>query len=362
MGVMIMPRAKKGSVVIDSRNGMLRLRFPRTLFNGTQKYLSLNLPDNDINRKIAEAKTSQINIDIICNQFDFTLNKYRMITAPEQDTVSLLEIFKQYFEFKSHHLKHSSMKNLISVKNKLLEMPESVLNSPKNVKSWLVEQNSQEQARRSLMQLSSCCDWAIEQELMKENPFKTMKKIKRVYDPNPDPFTVNERNLIIETFEQEKPLFANFVKFLFFTGCRPSEAVALRWENVNLVDHYLIFCESIVEGKLEKTLKTQTQRNFPMNNQLKEIINNQSRDHETVFISERGKAIDVHNFTNRTWTPLLKTLPIRKRGCYHCRHTFITLCLDAGIPIQQVANWVGNSPEIILRHYAGLTRSEVPNL
>lgn len=218
--------------------------------------------------------------------------------------------------------------------------------------------------RRNLVRLTACYDWAIEQGLTEEpNPFKKFKKLKKISDSTPDPFTIQERDLIIKTFEEKKPYFTNFIKFLFFTGCRPSEASGLRWQNVDLVNNKIIFCEAVIDGHRQEGTKTQTYRTFPINNQLREILENQQgKDNEKVFPSEKGSVINLHNFARRQWTPLLKTLPIRYRGSYHCRHTFITLCLEANIPISQVASWVGNSPEIILKHYAGLTRSEVPEL
>ena len=36
----------------------------------------------------------------------------------------------------------------------------------------------------------------------------------------------------------------------------------------------------------------------------------------------------------------------------YCRHTFITLALEAGIEVKDVAALVGNSPDVISRHYA----------
>jgi integrase len=256
------------------------------------------------------------------------------------------------------------MKNLITVKGKLEKMPEPVLKSGKNIKAWLVEQNTEEQARRCLMQLKACCDWAIEQELMVENPFTTLKRLKRSHDHEhePNPFSLKERDLIIETFETLQPYYLNFVKFLFFTGCRPSEACALKWENIYFEEKYFVFCESLVEGHWSNSLKTQSQRRFPINEQLNIILLSQKQEYPTVFTSVKGNPIDLHNFANKVWSPLLKNLSIEYRGCYHCRHTFITLCLDSNVPIQQVAKWVGNSPEIILRHYAGLTKTEVPVL
>jgi hypothetical protein len=38
-------------------------------------------------------------------------------------------------------------------------------------------------------------------------------------------------------------------------------------------------------------------------------------------------------------------------------HTFITLVLEAGISPKDIARWVGNSPEILMRHYAGANRN-----
>jgi integrase len=53
----------------------------------------------------------------------------------------------------------------------------------------------------------------------------------------------------------------------------------------------------------------------------------------------------------------------RYRRPYQCRHTFISLCLEGGVDAKDVARWVGNSPEVIYRHYAGNKRNlQVPEL
>ncbi|MEO1561772.1 MAG: site-specific integrase, partial [Cyanobacteria bacterium J06632_19] len=44
---------------------------------------------------------------------------------------------------------------------------------------------------------------------------------------------------------------------------------------------------------------------------------------------------------------------------YQTRHTFITLALKNGMNVKDVARLVGNSPEIIYRHYAGQSREIV---
>jgi integrase len=96
-------------------------------------------------------------------------------------------------------------------------------------------------------------------------------------------------------------------------------------------------------------------------------------------IFPEGKEIDDHNFLNRAWrgyknrhgnqvegivTRLFKEGAVSEyRSQYNTRHTFITQCLEAGITVVQVAKWVGNTPEIILKHYAGTTlHIQVPEL
>ena len=49
-----------------------------------------------------------------------------------------------------------------------------------------------------------------------------------------NPFSKEERDLIIQNFEGDRfySYYTSYVQFLFFTGCRPSEAVALSWKHI----------------------------------------------------------------------------------------------------------------------------------
>src|SRR5262249_30084436 len=52
-----------------------------------------------------------------------------------------------------------------------------------------------------------------------------------------DPFTDEERDRIVEWFLQNRPHYHAFVHFRFWTGTRPSEAIGLRWGEVDLACH-----------------------------------------------------------------------------------------------------------------------------
>ena len=127
------------------------------------------------------------------------------------------------------------------------------------------------------------------------------------------------------------------------TGCRPSEASGLKWQNVDLNRRVIIFCEAVVEGHRKKGTKTGVDRFFPINEQLLQLLNSIERIDQKVFRSEKGRPVDIHNFLNRKWKPLLQSLSIRYRPVYHCRHTFISICMEEKISPAKISKWVGNS-------------------
>jgi integrase len=111
--------------------------------------------------------------------------------------------------------------------------------------------------------------------------------------------------------------------------------------------------------------KTGKARTFPCNPTLQAFLQSIKPEkisgEELVFPAPRGGVIDSHNFLNRIWKPvvegLVKSGKVEKYlPQYNIRHTFITLALENGLDAKDVARLVGNSPEIIYRHYAGNKR------
>jgi integrase len=81
-----------------------------------------------------------------------------------------------------------------------------------------------------------------------------------------------------------------------------------------------------------------------------------------VFPSPQGKAIDTHNLVKRGWSLVVTSLVADRQireylPLKNTRHTFITLALDAGLDPKDVAYLVGNSPDVIYKHYAAVRRN-----
>ena len=154
------------------------------------------------------------------------------------------------------------------------------------------------------------------------------------------------------------------MKFLFYTGCRPSEAVALQWRNISSDLRLISFQQALIETEdgriVREGLKTQERRKFPCNDRLQALLASVKpegcKPNALVFPSIEGTYINTNNLRNRAYKRILAGLGIQYRKLYQTRHTFITLALESGLDAKDVARLVGNSPEVIYRHYAGNKR------
>jgi integrase len=157
-----------------------------------------------------------------------------------------------------------------------------------------------------------------------------------------------------------------YVRFIFMTGCRPEDAIALKWKHISTDLSKIYFREALPSDTgIRGETKTGKSRVFPCNHSLQNFLRElkpEVADPEAiVFPSPSGKEIDTHNFLNRVWKPVVEAL-VRAGKVeqylpqYNARHTFITLSIDHGLDAKDVACLVGNSPEIIYRNYAGSKR------
>ncbi|PAX45844.1 Arm DNA-binding domain-containing protein [Brunnivagina elsteri] len=374
-------KASKGTVQIKISNDRLQLVFS---FGGKRHYLSTGFPDTKANRKLAEMKARQIELDILCNNFDITLGKYKpqseqiiftpSLTPVVETGASLADLWDSYTEYKRSSLSPSTLakgyKSIYRCINVFL--PIKTLDKAVAIRDWLIANKSPLSAKKTLTQFSACCNWAVKSQLIEDNPFEDMASDIKVPKGNFEetdinPFSVSERDRIIQAFKENRYYkhYAPLIEFLFITGCRPSEAVALQWKHI-ASDFTIIRLEQAVVLSLsglicKPGLKTQKKRVFPINNRLAGLLKSiQPVDvsgETKVFPSPEGNWIDVHNLSKRAWKTVLKTLDsVEYRNLYQTRHTFITMALKNGVDVKDVATMVGNSPEIIYRHYAGQSR------
>jgi integrase len=377
-------KSKTGSAQIRSSNNRLQIVFT---FGGQRYFVSTGLGDTPYNRKQAQDKALEVERDIAYGQFDpDNLDKYKisavLTTVDPVSTIpisipDLPELWQRYSEAKASGKSPATVRMYGWVANHLARCPYKLPTEAQAVFDWLSAHVPANSAQRVLMHLSACCKWARKSGLLNSNPFEGSAaevKVKKSGTEEDEiyPFTREERDRIIAAFKANRYYnrYAPLVEFLFFTGCRPSEAVALSWKHIN---HTAITFEQAViyNGKglvLKNGLKTQQTRKFPINAQLTELLQaikpEPYNPESLVFPSPDGKFVDWHNFTNRAWKSVLNSLPdVDYRNPYQTRHTFSSLCREANIPSIQLAKWVGNSAQMIDRVYAkSVDQIAVPEL
>jgi integrase len=78
--------------------------------------------------------------------------------------------------------------------------------------------------------LNACWQWAIKEKLLMDNPWRAVLwRLKVPPKQRPRPFTSAEINAILTGFRSSRYYkhYADFVEFLFGSGCRTGEAIGL---------------------------------------------------------------------------------------------------------------------------------------
>jgi len=385
-------KAAKGSVQIKSSNERLQLVFS---FGGKRHYISTGFSDSAINRKSAEMKARQIELDIASGNFDITLEKYkpnsvlRTVTPIESigsSEPSLAELWDKFIDYKTPQCAENTMRYTYGVYTGYMKkLPTHDLQRAVEIRDFILKSVPVESARRFITRLSACCDWALESGLIHKNPFVGMAREIKVpkseaEDCDIDPFTADERDTILQAIANNRfcPKASGFkhsyylplITFLFKTGCRPSEAVALKWGHITDDLRQITFQQRAINTrggrKIAPGLKNGKKRRvFPCNASLRELLQAAKPKEYTpdtlIFPSPEGLLIDTNNFRNRVWKRVLEGLGLRYRKLYQTRHTFITLALESvgdhgeRLDAKDVAHLVLATP---LRSYTSTTQGK----
>jgi integrase len=388
-----MKRQPIGSVCIEVVDSRLRLRLPRqAIATGTNRYISTGLTENPVNRRKAQTLAWEIEEDIAANSlqaYQTYIDRIKPKTAPPAPApLTLSDLWLKYCDYKKPQLAETTYQIEYCGKwaNHLAALPQS-LDKAIEIRDVLMARVSIVTAKRILTMISAASTWAVKSGLITTNPFSGLSAdLKRPKSERSiNPFSATERDSILLAFQQHPTHnhYHSFVSFLFLTGCRTGEAIALQWKHVTPDLSSITFAQSY-SGKLKVTKSTKTgkARRFPVNSDLRELLatikpTNVKPD-DLVFTSPTGHPISNGRFTNRIWRgckagetktcigimPSLITAGfVTSYRCpYNTRHTFITMMLAAGLTCSQVATLVGNSPAIILKHYAGGAVDVVPRI
>ena len=330
--------------------------------------------------------------------------------------LSLDLLWEEFIDFKKKNIESYAFENIhITVRNHLGKLSTRNINEAEKISIELKEVTRSYSARYQMLSyLSACCKRAVINRKIKSNPFEQI--IDELDAPNsdndPDPFPYTEKVRVIQAYREHPKyyFYAHITEFCFETGCRPGMAFGLRWKYVNFGENYIHFYESVkrVRGGDIVTYGTKTRKRekkgyiLPMENpRVREILEEEAArqgenrsPEDYVFQNPNGKRIRPHNYYY-SWRGQKRKSQLKSgekqyhfkgivrkladlseeeggishyRPPYSARHTYITEVLELALQVDDIsaakffeiltnlAKYVNNSPDIILKNYLGRTR------
>lgn len=352
--------------VITNRN-TYRLRFTHA---GTRHTINHGTVGNPTQLALMRRIASDIDLDISLGQFDVTLRKYKpwlvdTAVKSEREIKTPLDYWNDWVWTLEHDgLSATSIRTRYNpIRRCLQTLPlEFTLTSAHALVEMIGDGVAPSTLNERLATLKRWELWLKENTGIKESLFSSYKPRKTERRPSPQPFTQSELQTILRTAKDDARFGAwhGFILFLANTGCRPSEAIGLRWGDVDMERQRITISTSLrraddgsASGKrrVRSATKTGNSRVIPMNESLQSLFHvlmtwgsgHARVPDELVFVDTNDDPIDDERFRKYVWKPLLEECGIPYQKPYALRHTLISHLIESGASLVQAAAIAGHT-------------------
>lgn len=249
----------------------------------------------------------------------------------------------------------------------LARCPIQDINEARKLMIWALGEKPVLTSRRVAMYIKTMYKWAAQEDvaIIARNPLASFKMPKA---PQREEEIIviprSETGLVLAALEAKLTYrsvnWSWYTEFMLQTAMRTGEVRAAKWDDIK-ENKLLVHQNYTLTHGLKNSTKTNKRRWVPINARCQEILAELSRENEFIFPWNR---LAFQSYFRK------KLLPLHEAGLishvyrpYDCRHTAISRWIEAGIPVPQVANWAGNTSEVIFKHYCNSTQEyEMPVL
>ena len=324
----------------------------RLFWSGMRFWEGTKLVDTPENRKLAEAKATIISQEMKDGTFDYLRhfpagNKRHLFIREEQKTVSH-ETVEAYYErwipkqkgrvrphrlkdYESQFTKHilpTRIDGVVFGRIPLSTLTTDHIGKLQSALSAKSQENGSAYKANSINSFIGGTLRAMLKDARRSGALKANLFDRDLFDPLPqtdtedsiDPYTPEERELIIEGFRLKRPQFFAFVYHQFWTGCRPSETYYLRRRHVDLRYGWERIEGSRVERSEDGTKTVRSNRQIQLSGHLVDVLSDHlSFDVSAEWIKPDAPGPDDYVFT----TPdaahrSTRTIFINGNGCRCC--------------------------------------------
>ena len=283
-------------------------------------------------------------------------------------TTTVFKLWSAFVEERSISLCPTSLTSDYRQVGKWLERcPIQDINDARKLMIWTLGEKPVLTSRRVAMYVKTMYKWAAQEDvaIIDRNPLASFKMPKA---PQREEEIVviprNETGLVLAALEAKLAYrdtnWSWYTEFMLQTAMRTGEVRAAQWNDIK-EGKLLVHQNYTLTHGLKNSTKTNKRRWVPLNNRCQEIIAQLPHDSEFIFPWNR---LAFQSYFRKKLAPLHKAgLISHLYRPYDCRHTAISRWIEAGIPVPQVANWAGNTSEVIFKHYCNSTQEyEMPVL
>lgn len=223
--------------------------------------------------------------------------------------------------------------------------------------------------RRRLAPVRALFATAVEDGLIRSNPTSRIRipqsPADRPHDQEPaKALTEHELARLLAEVPEEWRLF---VEFLAHTGLRFSEAIGLRWSDVDFEQQRLHVRRRLYHG-VDAPKSRYGRRDIPLAPRMLAALQHHQTTtryedyHDPVFATRTGTPLDYACLYNRVLKPAARRAGVPWVAFHTLRHTCATMLFRNGLNAKQVQMWLGHhSPAFTLAVYIHLLPDDLPD-
>lgn len=193
------------------------------------------------------------------------------------------------------------------------------------------------------------------------------RRIKEADTKKKDPFSEAELKILFETAQGA---LKNYIQIAFFTAIRPSEMIALTWEQVNLEERYVFVIGAITgketEDERELNKSAKSVRIVYLTNQAVAAFKEQAKLTKHlgthVFLNQYNKPYaSIQSIRDKLFKKLIVESKVRPRRLYDLRHSYASINLSKNrLPILFVSEQMGHADaSVTLKEYSSYIADSV---
>ena len=288
-----------------------------------------------INLQIQNAisRAEKILFDYKVQNKPLTIGEFkRVYQTPEMNSDSFYNYASQVIQESSNKFSFFTIKTLNSHLRKFkrfsptLSFSDITLSFIKDYDNYMIDLGNSENSRfKSMAILKSLINKAIKDGHIKENPFKAFPIGKKA--GNREFLTIDELKILEEYYASKSAIYKNTLRYFLF-ACYSG----LRYQDIKKL-RFIELSEGMISLEMHKTKEN---IKIPLIKKSKKLIG-KGLDEQSVF------RVSTNQVTNRNLKKIMKAVGIKKEITFHsARHTFATVGISLGIPIEVVSKLLGH--------------------